>query len=194
MTPPQPILLDALRRWQVPNRAVSGLLELRETPPVSWMRTWLASRQLVALLSGSVGTGKTVAACVVLLEHFREVHPFMSVPGDLPPRILPRHALFVPMAELASLSLWDPEDRSMRGRAERSEFLILDDLGTERGDGAAAVQALVSARVSSGLRTVLTTNLGLDDFAVRYGARVMDRIRGDGSAFRANGPSLRGQS
>jgi DNA replication protein DnaC len=144
------------------------------------------------LLLGKVGCGKTVAACWAILKNYRYRTVYMRIPGDMPPQKYWLGATFVSLAELASASLWDPEDRALRDRCDATSLLILDDMGLERGDGAAAVTQLLTSREAGKRRTILTSNLSLSAFAERYGERVTDRIRGDGVIHSLTGPSLRG--
>lgn len=183
-----PLLDAACRRWQVPVDVLRALREIRDTEPVAWMRAHAEDR--FSLLIGTVGTGKTVAACVPLLTHFAERRWFKN--GDEGKIVMPRSALFVSLSDMASWSLWDPVDRSMQRMAVDTELLVLDDLGTERGDGAAVVHAIIASRNAAQRRTVLTTNMAPPEFSERYGARILDRLRGEGSVFQATGASLRG--
>lgn len=187
----KPLLLDACRRWEVPIEHAAALLELRDTEAVKFVRG-LPATTPSALLIGEVGTGKTVAACSALLDHFKLVHPFHMKPGDMAPIIRPRSAFFASMSDLAALSLWDKVDRSTSRYATEVELLILDDLGMERGDGQAIVPAILSDRFANKRRTLLTTNLSAKEFADRYGLRTIDRLDAAGAVFRALGPSLRG--
>lgn len=189
----KPLLPDACRRWQVPAEFLRALQELREEAAVRFVRgAWAAGKRTIALI-GPVGTGKTAAACVPLLTHWQVMRPYLRTPGDMAPILRPRPAFFLDMAEASAWSLWDKDDERMRDRALSTELLILDDLGRERGDGAAVLEAIINSRNAAERRTVLTSNLGPREFAERYGARILDRLRGDGAAFQATGPSLRGK-
>lgn len=196
MTEPRDVSA-AMRNWGVPSRVEVSLRELQRTPAVEWvLARWAPVATAVAPttmgLLGTVGTGKTTAACAPLLGHWRVVHPWFRVPGDMPAQSRPRAALFVSMATVAALSLWDDEDQRLRQRALETELLILDDLGGERGDSASVLERILGTRDAEHRRTILTTNLDARAFANRYGLRVLDRMRADDAVFNALGSSLRG--
>ncbi len=127
----------------------------------------------IVVLSGPVGVGKTVAACWLALQ--RE-----------------GLAAFVPVAELASTSRYD-EEACARWRTGHA--LIIDDLGAEyldaKGSLVADIDAIVDRFYSSCGWLCITTNLTPADFHLRYGARLVDRIREAGHWISIAGPSRR---
>ena len=184
---------EHLARCGVPRTLVSRLAEpLDVTPALESVQAWLDSGELTLVLGGAVGTGKTIAACFAFTQHRRKWDVFMYAPGDIPPDWRWCGGLFAPLADFQNRSLWDDEDRDFRDRAAATSLLVLDDVGSERGDGASAIQSLISSRMAAGRRTVITTNLPGEAFRVRYGARVLDRIRESGTFVNTGAKSLRG--
>ena len=66
---------------------------------------------------------------------------------------------------------------------KRTQFLIIDDLGTEPvsvkvfGNEYAPIIELLQHRYAEMLPTIITTNLGLNQIAATYGPRISDRLR-----------------
>lgn len=133
-----------------------------------------AGSWLLLCLSGNPGNGKTVAAARWLLER--------------------RGGLFLKAAELAR---WDRYDAAKMRLLLRAPSLVVDDLGTEyqdkSGNFMALFDELVDYRYDHRLATVLTTNLAKDDFALRYGERVIDRMREAGRFYSVGAKSMRGR-
>lgn len=190
----KPTLSDFLYSCRVPRGIGKTLCEpLRETVATRVVDLWAATDQSILVLLGGVGCGKTVAACSALLGHWKERRGYLRVPGDLPPTKAWRSAMFVTLADLGSRSLWDGEDRDFRQQVIRTPMLIMDECGTEHGDGASAITELIRDRLANHRRTILTSNMTPAKFIERYGQRVHDRIKGDGRIDNVHGPSLRGE-
>ena len=66
-------------------------------------------------------------------------------------------------------------------RYEKSDLLILDDLGTEMTTAfvQSALYQLVNSRLLAGKSTVINTNLTPPELGVRYGAAVRSRLEGE---------------
>ncbi len=152
-------------------------------------------RSAFLLLSGSRGTGKTVAACAALLAALRAGPPpaergaverwaarigahlsggFVSAP-TLPMRLAP----------------WkDERERHAPINLQRA-FLVLDDLGTERPGSrfAEAFGRLVDRRQAKA--TIITTNLAPSELRARYGDRVADRLNHGARVQVLRGASMR---
>lgn len=148
------------RGW--PSRALDVAERAAERAPVAFLRTWdpKASGTSVVVLSGSTGTGKTVAAAVWALERARVVPTFMRA------------------AAFAASSRFDADARASWCDAGA---LVLDDLGAEyadaKGNFQSALDELVDTYYADWRPLVVTTNLTLDQFRGRYGARIEDRLR-----------------
>ncbi len=125
--------------------------------------------------TGPVGCGKTHAAIVA-----RTLHP---EPGEV-----------VTAFALSRIAPWDDAiDRI----STCPGVLVIDDVGTEfeikAGRFAAVLDGVINERDCMERKTVITTNLPIDVFRERYGARVLDRIRGNGHAVQSSAESMRGE-
>lgn len=164
-----------LVRAGVPERALQAVWDAPplQTKAVAALREALARRPapLFVVLAGGVGTGKSCAAALWLVER-----------GG---------GAWVTAAELARIGAYD---KDARARLEEPN-LVLDDLGVEYLDGKdyllANVDDLISARYDALRPMVITTNLAATDFQARYGPRVWDRLREVGAWAKVDGASLR---
>lgn len=130
----------------------------------------------ILVLAGPTGTGKTVAASWLVAKgppmeyQWGEYGRRPSWPTELHPR-------FITATELATISLYD---RDVQKPLKSCSVLAIDDLGMEFNDGKGAFQSLLDTVLDARYRgltwTVITTNLPVEDFTKRYGARVYDRI------------------
>ncbi len=61
------------------------------------------------------------------------------------------------------------------------DLLILDDLGTEMSTAftQSALYSLIDGRLRAGKKTIISTNLGYDGIAERYGAALASRLNGE---------------
>ena len=61
------------------------------------------------------------------------------------------------------------------------DLLILDDLGTEMSTSftQSALYSLIDGRLRAGKKTIISTNLGYDGIAERYGAALASRLNGE---------------
>ncbi|MDE7055624.1 MAG: ATP-binding protein [Oscillospiraceae bacterium] len=85
----------------------------------------------------------------------------------------------------------DP-DREIN-RCLNCDLLIMDDVGTEMLTSfvQSAFYRIVNDRLLSGRRTVLSSNLSLDELGRRYGAAVLSRINGEYQVLRFFGKDIR---
>lgn len=189
---------------------------LKETQPLKAAREWVRDGSGCLLLLGVRGTGKTVAAadamvrltgseydacfcdaccggepkddCLVGDGHFArarriEVRWYYDFPS-----------YFVKAGHLSgALHVEGGED--VWRKARRASVLVIDDLGREYADvhgrWVSELDLLIDDRHESMLRTIITSNLSVDEFKARYGERIADRIRQDGKVVVCAGESLR---
>mgnify|MGYP001420694463 CR=1 FL=1 len=131
-------------------------------PTETWERPWV-------MLVGTKGTGKTHRACEIMLGEFiarrgREKERFV----DWPQFILERkEAIGNPKAA-------DP----LRDVLETRHLLVLDDVGAERESEFAtdSLNLILGRRYNDVLKTVLTTNLTMQEIGARYGERISSRM------------------
>jgi DNA replication protein DnaC len=171
---------EALTNAGVPERQRRVLADLRDTPAVLSVREWQASDHCALVLSGGVGTGKSIAAAAWLLETVR------SLPSGL------RSRRWWKAFDLCRLGQFADE----LGDLCRVRSLVIDDLGGEYADKsgsfATTLTWLVDARYEHNRRIVMTTNLEAAAFRARYGERIYDRLRECGAWVAVGGPSMRG--
>lgn len=175
----------------VPERLARLLHDgTEDTPAVRTLARAVKASATTIVLSGHAGRGKSVAAA-----------RFVMAPFDYGAGTVSRGPLFASARDyLRALRsgrpvldwLWNPD------RAELSERLALDDLGTElddsKGWGPGELSALIQSRHDRGLVTVITTNLDAGAFRDRYADRVMSRLQEGGEWISVDGPDLRGAS
>lgn len=128
------------------------------------------------VLAGGVGLRKTGSACWALTQK----------PG-----------VFLTADECLRLAASSrvPEDVEAWRRARNAQVLVVDDLGGEfsddKGWSVKVFNGLLDHRYSSGLKTLITTNLERQRFVSDYGERVADRIRESGRWLTLGGVSVR---
>lgn len=156
--------------------------ELEPTEALAAVREWGLGQQTFLLLSGGVGTGKSLAAASAVLEALKAY----------------QRARFVSVADLSRMCYGrEAEERILA--IQRTPLLVLDDLGREQlHDGWRPMfEGLIDHRWKNKLRTIITTNLppnaGPNRQSIRgtYGERVADRIRHDCLIAKCVGESLR---
>lgn len=128
----------------------------------------------IVVLSGGVGSGKTVAATRWVAEN-----------DD-------RSPLFVRAAAFEASSRYD---KKWRERWTKASSLVLDDLGAEYGDAAqhflTGLDELLDVAYSQPIPTIITTNMPAAAFAERYGNRIASRLRECARWRNVQGPDLR---
>ena len=125
------------------------------------------------LLIGSTGTGKSTAAAWIIASTLDNAH-------------------WLPARTVDDLERWRP----VSSLVYSVPLLVIDDLGTERqsesGWGVETLSSLWVDRIDRGLRTVVTTNLGIAALSARYGERLRSRLnRADVGPVAAGNVDLR---
>ncbi len=148
----------------------------------------LADPEVITVLSGAPGTGKTTAASAWI---YRWVMDPQNWEGGFNWRMRGR-AMFV---QAASLSRYPRYDEAAMKRLLRADRLVIDDLGVEymddKGSFMALLDEVVNDRYAARRTTVITTNLDGPGFRARYGHRIADRIREVGKFISVGSASLR---
>jgi DNA replication protein DnaC len=147
------------------------------SPALAHMRTWDPTgptEKNILVLSGPVGTGKSVA-----------VTWWAAQQGRTP--------VCVTAMTFARQSRYD----SRRDDLLTAPALILDDLGSEfvddKGSFLVDLDELIDTYYRALRPLVITTNCTVDVFRARYGTRVFDRLLESGEFYAVGGPSLRGR-
>lgn len=163
---------DHARRNNVPERILRAVYDAPAQDTEARRLLAAAFEQqgvCIVVLSGGVGCGKSCAAALWAVEH---------------------GARFITASDLAKSSAYDEADSEL----VRAGALVIDDLGTEYADKngyfLSRLDSLINHRYANCLATVITTNLGIDEFKA-YGERVVDRLREAGKFVRVGGESMR---
>jgi DNA replication protein DnaC len=162
----------ALYQAGFPLRALEAAWAARTTvPAVQALAAWDYTRRNIAVLSGPVGCGKTVAATWWALTRTN------------------RDVGYERATTLAATVRDDDPAFDVVGL----DALVLDDLGAEHRDDSASLDLdeLVDTYYGDGAPLLITTSLSPAEFAARYGERVADRIAQAGHWQSLPGPSLR---
>lgn len=184
----------------IPDGHWPWLDELSETDSVCVVRAFAedAEKRTLALL-GSVGTGKSVAACAYLdwpLTRKEWRGEVMTDRGAGRHEERPLSALFVSARPLARISDYAEERWDELRRVDR---LVIDDLGREtldsKGRALANIVDLLCERHDRARRTVITANMTTPQFRARYcaadGGRLWDRLLQAGIFYELGGESMR---
>lgn len=168
---------QALLEAGFPRRAVTESMRADEgRSALARIKAWDPSERSVLVISGDKGCGKTVAAT------------WWSRRQVFTPR-------FLRASTFAASSRYDSDARSAWLSAPA---LVLDDLGTEFLDSSGSflvdLDELIDVFYGDQRPLIVTTNLKIDQFKARYGARIEDRMRECAVFFSAIGGSMRGQS
>ncbi len=174
---------------------------------------WLTdtSRRPWLVLGGGVGTGKTTLLLAV--KHLaakaqnacRHGSESASWRGDAELARFYRAGIYLhrkpwitPAQQLADWAA-EQEAAAIFESATNEKFLAIDDLGTEPaavkiyGTEKLPLVELLAARYDLKLPTIITTNLGPEGIADRYGERIADRLREIADAIGFEGNSFRGR-
>lgn len=121
----------------------------------------------VLTITGECGTGKTYGAVWLALEMLRSRKV--------------RTTGFVKSSDLDGYMRTRIDDDLPEVPSRNVDLLVIDDLCSEIVTGVIKDQAcrLIDYRLGRGLRTVITTNLGIDDIDKLYGERVASRLSRD---------------
>lgn len=175
----------------IPRDAAELIVDdaLQDTPAVARARQFLDGPPGTLVISGGVGSGKTVAASWAVSQ--RPSSRSLRPGGEWPVELWP---MFLDVGRLLRLPRYGQEANEAFRPLEECALLAIDDVGNEVGDIVGTLDALVVARHAGKLRTILTTNTKVDEFRRRYGERVYDRIKGAGAYCELADPSRRGLS
>lgn len=160
--------------------------DLKATPALDAVQRFLASDTLFLLIHGGCGAGKTVAAVKALLSEHRSTAWGWDDPDSCAGQ-------FVSADMLARMSYFDLEKHK---RLCRARLLVVDDVGVEQSSSTflAGLDGLLNERMSHKRRTILSTNLGLEEFKARFakpGSRLASRFAQHGMVAGVGNEDLR---
>ena len=170
--------IERRRIAQVPERLLPFLESHQSTEALECAIDFIEGPATLLVLSGGVGCGKTVAACVAMDS-------------------LPAQGFFVSAYDLVCAGPYAPPE--FKELLKVQGVLVIDELGTEpldeKGWGLSTLLAVFSARYDAMTKTIFTTNTAHAAFLMRYGrdgGRVRDRLREAGTFVELKGQSMRG--
>lgn len=166
-----------LRKLGIPARAIDAMIHAdASVPALKHAREWACQpAQPFLLLTGGVGTGKTVAAVwtarAALIQAAGETNPSGGQYRAV--------VKWVDAAELNCLSSFDEADRLFFEDCRRARLLILDEFasGNLHREALSRLERLVNHRYGASMRTVLTTNADAEGLRAPEFARIYDRLR-----------------
>ena len=145
---------------------------------------FMASEKQFAILTGSVGTGKTQCACDMIA--------IQTKTGSQP--------VYVTEYELSKEGVMQSFDSLQSigplGRLKRASLLVIDEIGAYPSNETMIAMMLdvIDRRWRAGKKTVLVSNLSGRQLAEHLGERAADRIRSSVMAKKFIGESLRKQA
>jgi DNA replication protein DnaC len=150
---------------------------LADTVALTTVREWLAGVKPVLILSGGVGSGKSVAATWALAS---------------------REGTFQAIRAVRLGSAWErwSSDREDGVEALRLgvSMMLIDDLGQEPIEDRRtipAIEEVFDSRQTTRQRTICTTNLSRDQMRERYSDRVISRLAQNAMVVVVKGIDLR---
>lgn len=157
--------------------ANAHLSKIDQNPEISQkLSNWCADPKKILLFHGNVGTGKTYF-CAAWYNSLKErdyqqrkdlKYPFFTF------RAFSQHHFFNDLKHVIQMN-WNPVDR-IKTICETT-FLIFDDLKIPMNDWQKEmISELIDLRYSSGLPTLITSNLNRQDFKSKFSDREYDRI------------------
>lgn len=168
-------LLPTMVRRGIPERTAKAAMAASETESV---KSVFGAGEGLVILAGHAGVGKSVAACLWLMETSKAKPECMR---------------WIQSGDLARGFAYDADAFDSIANVWA---LVIDDFGVEyldeKGRFKTTLEEVLSRRFARMRRTVLTTNI-VDPaaFAERYGERIASRIHEDGAFVVCGGPDLR---
>lgn len=131
-------------------------------------------------VTGACGTGKTHLAISALKYFVQQIpcHQFVTIMDDY------INAIFITVPELLmkirSCFSLDKCEETIVNKYSNVPFLVLDDLGVEKGSEWAlqTLYIIINNRYSNCLQTVITSNFSIEEIGIKLGDRIASRIAG----------------
>ena len=143
------------------------------TANIRMLAEWIKGEYSSCLITGGVGVGKTA-----LIKSIMRLFDLLRDPITIPP-LRCRPIVLYDASELCYKYI---SSEDVRYEALNCKALFIDDLGCEAdqyhsyGNVSKPINDILLSRYASRSPTIITTNMSLNDFAQRYGARVSDRV------------------
>ena len=177
----------------IPARIMQALKKCStDTKPMQKAFKYLNSNKTFLVMTGKVGTGKTVAAYwagLQIMERGITTAYGITITDDMPP--------------FKAIKAFDLIDIAINNQAEferlkTSYFLVLDELGGESYKNIeywhSVLDRFFDYRYEHCLKTIIISNLNFTEITKRYPERMIDRLKGDSMVVNITGASLRGAS
>lgn len=153
------------------------------------------------LFSESPGTGKTTTACA-LLNEWLVAHYLGSLKRGKQPLQTPAYFFdvneFQTRYNLATMTNDESELDVIKAEIRKCQtvpFLVMDDIGVRGATEAfrSYLHAIINCRATTGLPTIYTSNLPIEDMARIFDERLYDRMRDMCAELKFEGESKRGR-
>lgn len=141
--------------------------------------------------SEGAGNGKTSWACKILSYYFRKVAFKSGLENEGLYIYLPT---FLEDLRMSYDGEPDPDFLELLDMLKKCKLLIIDDIGAEKSSEWVneRLLSIINTRVMSGLSTVYTSNISLEDLGKRMGDRIRSRIVGSTTEIHITGKDQRG--
>ncbi len=188
---------EALGKWQENHEfLIDSMIELAGVPVIfqsarmkdlGRMAKTLKTDQSY-FIKGAVGVGKSYMAVAIMREYVRTIKPEYDEKG----RVYYLHEeenynpIFIEVPELLLRIRDTYNDNSNETEKDivefytQTPFLVLDDLGTEKASEFSTLMLylIINRRCTTGLTTIITSNLDLEQIEERLSERISSRIKG----------------
>lgn len=174
--------------WEGPDDASAAL---KRTPAFVAAEAFDRDSRWCLLMLGKPGSGKSLAAGTsAVTAAVAAGYDNRWISDGARSRRLPA---WVRASESSRLSGYGDEAEARLAYWRSTCLLVLDDLGTEMLNPLwqQALDDVLDERYQHGRKTIITSNLVAADFKTRYGERITDRIREDGTIVTLTNDSLR---
>ena len=173
-----------LRQCGVPLRFREDIIELY---PHKFKKTNLSGKQGL-FLHGKPGTGKTIKALSVVLDHFKNVNHVKAsefVFGNVNEILFQIKQTYSKHYEAIKTNNGSPEELILKHYTE-PDILLLDDLGVEKTTEFTnqTLYLIVNRRYENKKITFVTSNLSPDDLEEKMeDSRIISRLVSDAAVF-----------
>lgn len=146
-----------------------------DTKKIDFLKSFYSSEITGVTISGNTGSGKTHLALAILCS---EISKIIKEENHYKYRYAFRFVTSSEFARQSKINTFD-KTQSYFKDLEESDLLIFDDLGTESATDFTKenIFSLLDYRVNKKLKTIVTTNLTMNEIKNRYHERVSSRLK-----------------